>query len=416
MNRISQLTIALVCSFGMNAAVNAQDRAPLLDPDSKEPSLYERIAGDNARTLSSHMNFNFCTTEHTDFVNSNFSESKFKIRRMRWEIYGDIAPKLSYHFRQSINGSFSQNTWENINNSIEMAFVRWKPASKLDLLIGKQFMNVSGYECWVNGVDVREFSDFNDNFNPCRVGVTANINFNDNQMLGFQLANSITNTLDKAFPAPVPTDIKKSKSPLMAGAQWIGYFVDKALMFQYSAAFGNQAEKKNALMITAGNVWKRGPITAYLDFMYSREGLDSKGLVSQLADFSIPTAAEGTAEWKPMGAQNVEYFTTIANIDYRVHKHWNVFLKGAFEMIGVYKSNGLTADNKVLFPEGLYRRAWNGQLCAEYIPMPERDNFRLYAHLLYKKYNYTNLGESMGAANQDLKRITLGLVYTIPVF
>lgn len=415
MKRVSLLVFVFSSLFCLITDSWAQNQAPMLDSTSTEPSLYERIAGQNAQELSSHMNFNFCTTEHTDFQNFEFTESKFKIRRMRWEIYGDIAPTLSFHFRQNLNGSFELSGMENINNSIEMAFVRWKPTEKVELMIGKQFLNVSGYECWVNGVDVREFSDFNDYFNPCRAGVTANFHFTPDQMLGLQLANSIPNTLDKYLPYNVPTSIEKSKAPLIAGAQWIGYFADKALMLQYSASFGNMAKNKNQLMLTGGNVWKKGPVTAYLDFMYSREGLDTKGLVSQLSD--LTTAAEGNAQpWAPVSAQNVEYFTTIANIDYRVHKNWNVFVKGAFETAGVYESNGLKNNQEILFPKGLYKRTWNGQLCAEYIPMPERDNLRFYAHLLYKKYNYTSLGKQLGAANNDMQRITLGLVYTIPVF
>ena len=386
----------------------------MLDSASTEPSLYERMAGENARELSSHMNFNFCTTEHTDFHNFEFTESKFRIRRMRWEIYGDIAPTLSFHFRQNINGSFELSGMENINNSIEMAFVRWQPTEKLELMIGKQFLNVSGYECWVNGVDVREFSDFNDYFNPCRAGVTANFHMNSNQMLGIQLANSIPNALEHFLPYPVPSTIEKSKAPLIAGTQWIGYFADKALMLQYSASFGNMAKNKNLLMLTGGNVWKKGPVTAYLDFMYSREGLDTKGQVSQLSDLTV--SDENAVQWTPVSAQNVEYFTTIANLDYRVHKNWNVFIKGAFETAGVYESNGTKANGEVLFSKGLYKRTWNGQLCAECIPMPERDNLRFYAHLLYKKYNYTEQGRKLGAVNNDMQRITLGLVYTIPVF
>ena len=333
---------------------------------------------------------------------------------MRWEIYGDIAPTLSFHFRQNINGSFELSGMENINNSIEMAFVRWQPTEKLELMIGKQFLNVSGYECWVNGVDVREFSDFNDYFNPCRAGVTANFHMNSNQMLGIQLANSIPNALEHFLPYPVPSTIEKSKAPLIAGTQWIGYFADKALMLQYSASFGNMAKNKNLLMLTGGNVWKKGPVTAYLDFMYSREGLDTKGQVSQLSDLTV--SDENAVQWTPVSAQNVEYFTTIANLDYRVHKNWNVFIKGAFETAGVYESNGTKANGEVLFSKGLYKRTWNGQLCAEYIPMPERDNLRFYAHLLYKKYNYTEQGRKLGAVNNDMQRITLGLVYTIPVF
>lgn len=408
------LTGAALLLLNHSGPLHAQNAAPMLDSTSTEPTLYERFLGNNAHELSSHMNFHFCTTEHTDFQNFEFKESKFRIRRMRWEIYGEISSNLSYHFRQSLNSSFEGSAMENINSSIEMAFLRWKPSEKMELLVGKQFLNLSGYECWVNGVEVREFSDFNEYLNPCRAGVTANFFAKPTQMIGLQLANSIPNSLDKIQPYPVPASVEKSKTPLIAGTQWIGYFADEALMLQYSASFGNMAKGKNIMFLTAGHLWDRGPIKAYLDFMYSKEGIDTKGLVSELSDLSQQPAE--TALWNPMAAQNVEYFSTIANIDYRVHKNWNVFIKGALELAGVYESNGFKNNQEVLFPKGLYKRTWNGQFCVEYIPMPNRDNLRFYAHLLYKKYNYTSLGQALGAANNDLQRITLGLVYTIPVF
>lgn len=55
----------------------------------------------------------------------------------------------------------------------------------------------------------------------------------------------------------------------------------------------------------------------YIDFMYSREGIDSKGLISEV------TAVNGEGTTVP----NVDYFTTIFNLDYRVASHWNMYVK-----------------------------------------------------------------------------------------
>lgn len=107
-------------------------------------------------------------------------------------------------------------------------------------------------------------------------------------------------------------------------------------------------------------------------------------------------------------AQHVHHFTTILNFDYRVHKHWNVYAKGAYELGGVYKANGP-------YEKGLYRRTWNAQLCAEYFPM-DNSELRIYLHLLYKDHGLTSRARALGADDYTSQRISLGLVYTIPVF
>lgn len=385
----------------------------MLDSTDIGQTLYEDIAGDKARELSSHMNFNFCTTEQTDFRQTQFVESKFKIRRLRWEIYGNILPSLSYHFRQSLNANFNPNTLEGINNAIEMAFLRWNINKQVEMVIGKQFINLSGYECWTNGVNVREFSDFNDVFNPSRAGISVIYKINPQQSISLQATNSLPTSLDQLTSYTLPESVEASKAPLLGCTQWIGYFADNSLMIQYSAAFGNMTKGKNLLMLTAGHVWERGPVKAYLDFMYSREGIDSRGFISETNQNAILSP---DAKYKSVCAQDVEYFTTIANIDYRIHKHWNVFLKGAYETASVYKNNVLKENGEFLFKKGLYKRTWNGQFCVEYIPIPQQDNMRFYAHFLYKKYHYTPQAKSLGILDNDLKRITIGLVYTIPVF
>lgn len=186
---------------------------------------------------------------------------------------------------------------------------------------------------------------------------------------------------------------------MLSTANWDGYFFDRGLNLRYSVSWGQLADKRNILYLTAGNVWEKGPVLAYVDFMYSREGLDSKGLVSELS----ASRPEGGVT-----AQHVSYFATIANFDYRVHRHWNLYVKGAYETGSVYKANGF-------YEKGLYRRTWNVQACAEYFPM-ENSELLIFLHLLYKNHGLTQRAKALGADDYSSQRISLGLVYTIPVF
>ena len=186
---------------------------------------------------------------------------------------------------------------------------------------------------------------------------------------------------------------------MLSTLNWNGFFADNAVQLRYAASWGQQAKGRNICYLTAGNIYEKGPVVAYLDLMYSREGLDSKGIVSSL---------QGDAIGNPVTAQYVDYFSVIANFDYRIHPNWNVYVKGAYETSGVYKANGP-------FEEGKYRTAWSGQACVEYFPM-RNSELLIFAHFLYKKYDLTERAKAMVGDSPDKQRFSIGLVYSIPVF
>ena len=61
--------------------------------------------------------------------------------------------------------------------------------------------------------------------------------------------------------------------------------------------------------------------------MYSRQGLDAMGIISDMQTPVVPT---------PTTAMNTEYLSFIADFDYRFHPNWNAYIKGAYETAGVY--------------------------------------------------------------------------------
>ena len=368
--------------------------------EEKSKTLLELVMKEKAPELSSHMNLEFCTSAGAYFTDGELDEANFKLNRVRWEVLGTFGKGFSYHFRQSFNKYSNPHTLDNLSSSVEYAFVKWDMNPRFALTAGKQILLLGGYEYWVNSMKVREFSDFNNNVTCYLAGVTGQFTLSPTQQVNVQVLNNRNGSVDDTYLHGLPTGVKKAKVPLIATANWDGLFCDNALNLRYSFSYGQLAERRPIYYLTAGNVWKRGPVLAYVDFMYSREGLDSKGLISD-----IPMAALGT---DGVTAQHTEYFTTIANLDYRVHPHWNVYVKGAYETGGVYRGNGI-------YGEGLYRRTWNVQTCAEYYPL-KNSELQIYLHLLYKKHALTERARMLGAASNSTQRISLGLVYTIPVF
>jgi len=265
--------------------------------------------------------------------------------------------------------------------------------------VGKQFVSMGGYEYYLNANKIREFSEFNDYVAAYQAGVSAAFNFSPTQELVLQVTNFRSGEDEDMYVYGRPEGIAKAQVPVISTLNWNGWFADKAIQLRYAASWGQQAKGKNVLYLTAGNIYEKGPVTAYLDVMYSRQGLDNHCIISDM---------QGAAVLNPVTAQNTEYLSVIADFDYRFHPHWNAYVKGAYETAGVYKTNGP-------FEKGLYRTTWNLQGCVEFFPM-DNSELMIFCHLLYKGHKLTDRACALGAVAPDTQRISFGLVYTIPVF
>ena len=348
----------------------------------------------NFRKISSHINLEFASSLNAYFTENQFDECSFKANRVRLEIYGKLHSKLSYHFRQSYNKYSNPYSVDNISSSIEYANIKWHVNDRLDLVAGKQFLAVGGYEGYVNGIKVREFSEFNNHFEIFQTGLMGMIRFSPTQMMMLQVTNNRNSSDREMYLNGFPEGLESSKLPLLATANWNGWFADKALHLMYSASVGQVAKGKNEYYFMCGNIYEKGPILAYLDVLYSRSALDTQQRISSLQSL--------------MTAQNTEYLTFIANVDYRIAPKWNVYIKGAYERAGIYEANGI-------FAKGNYITSWNMQGCLEWFPFTEDSGFKVFAHYVYKGHELSEHARLLGGYKPHTQRISLGIQYIIPV-
>lgn len=385
-----------VC-MGTAAPVAAQE--PFIHQSDSTRSLLERVSKDGKSISSAHMNFQIYTSGAANLIDGSLDEAAFKLNRVRLEILGEIGSKFSYHFRQSYNKYSNPRSLDNIASSVECALVNWKMSDRFSLTGGKQSMALGGYEYYVNAIKVRGYSEFNDYITCYQAGLTGNITLTPTQELVLQAVNNRNSSDEDSYAHGRPEGIGKAKVPMLTTINWNGYFANRALQLRYAVSWAQLAEHRNLFYLTAGNVWEKGPVLAYLDFMYSREGLDSKGLLTDL---------QGSKIDKAVTAQYAEYYALIGDIDYRIHPKWNVYLKGAYEMGNIYKSTPG-------FEKGHYRTSWNAQACVEYFPM-KNSELLIFMHYVYKGYQLSRRARALGGDSPDTQRISLGLVYSIPVF
>lgn len=391
-------TLLLICLW-LGGGVYAAAQEPLVNPNDSTPTLLERLSKNERSVTTANMNLQFYTSGAAYLTEGKLDEAAFKLNRVRLEILGSFSGQFSYHFRQSFNKYSNPYSLDNLSSSVEYAFVKWDMSKKFALTVGKQVMALGGYEFYVNAIKVREFSDFNNTISCYQAGVTGTFRFSPTQELNLQVLNNRSGSDEDTYLYGLPEGVEKTRVPMLATVNWNGLFLDQALELRYAASWGQLAKKKNLYYLTAGNILKTGPVTAYIDLMYSREGIDSKGLISNLANDELYTSAT---------AQNATYFTAIANLDYRIHPNWNVYIKGAYETFGIYESNDY-------YRKGLYNRTWNAQACVEYFPM-RNSELLIFLHFLYKGNILASNGKALGAVAPDRQRISLGLVYSIPVF
>ncbi len=387
----------ILCLWLGGVTMAAAQSEPMIS--SGEESLLERLTEGQRKVDWADMNIQFCSAVDASFQNGKLDEAAFKVHRIRLEVLGGFHEKFTYHFRQSLNQYTTPNIpLDNLSGSVELAMVGWQLNDKWKLTAGKQPVQFSGYECWVNAIKVRHYSDFNNTI-PCyQAGVNVAYKMNDSHEFNFQLTNNRNGDSNDQFMYGLPEDVEATKIPLLATVNWDGYFVDHAMQLRYSLSYGQLAKNKNVFYFTCGNVWDKKPFLGYVDFMYSREGIDSKGLISGV------TVQDGVGQT----LSDVDYFTTIFNLDYRVASHWNLYVKGVYEQGNVFKSSGNISA-------GTYRRVWNAQLCAEYYSL-KNSELLCYLHLLYKNVHLTERATRWGAESYNQQRISLGLVYTLPVF
>ena len=336
------------------------------------------------------------TSANALFTEGDFDEMVFKMNRLRMGVAGGLGSGLSYHFRMAFHKSFDKFSLDNISKSVELAKVTWTPNERWDFSAGKMFVVHGGYENYVNVLLVREFTDFNSCIEVYQTGVQASYHTSNDQSFTLQVVNNRAESHQELFQYGLPDGIEASRLPLMGTFNWDGFFADRSIRLMYAATASQIAKGKYLYYLTAGNIYEKGPVLAYLDIMYARADVDKHQRITSLGGGLLPTA------------QNVEYLTLIADFEYQFTPKWNAYVKGAYETADIYKANGV-------FAEGRYLTSWNAQACLEWFPLSEDKGFKVFAHYLYKGHELTENAKALMAVVPHTQRISLGIVYVIPV-
>ena len=397
MKRIMLLCLTAIAMSGSHSLYAQSSKSDFMSDDK---SLFEEVTGIKKKTDK----FNLYLNMHGDFNmkwnESGFDQGAFEMKQLRIEMKGNINDWLSYRYRQRLNrGNDGSGNIDNVPTSIDYAGIGVK-LDKFSFFAGKQCTAYGGIEFDVNPIDIYEYSDMIENMNNFMTGLNVGYNITPEQQLNLQILNSRNSSFDNTYGITEDAegnlpDLKSGKMPLVYTLNWNGNF-NNVFKTRWSASVMNEAKSHNMYYYALGNELNLGKWNAFVDFMYSKEDIDRKGIITSIVG-------------RPGGhnAFDANYLSVVAKCNYRFLPKWNVFVKGMYETASVGKaSEGIEKGN--------YRTSWGYLGGIEYYPM--ETNLHFFVTYVGRSYDFTSRAKVLGQENYSTNRISVGFIWQMPVF
>lgn len=389
MKRILFLCLTAIAVSG--SQLHAQSSS-LSDFMANDKSLFEEVTGIKKKTDK----FNLYLNMHGDFGlkwNDGFDGGAFQMKQLRIEMKGDINDWLSYRYRQRLNrGNNGAGNIDNLPTSIDIAGIGVKLKNGISFFGGKQSTAYGGIDFDLNPIEIYEYPDLLENMSNFMTGLTVAYTCPYNQQIQFQVLNSLNGPSKDMYG-----DLEATKLPLVYTLNWNGNFMD-VFKTRWSASIMNETKGEKMYYYALGNEFNFSPKWhAYFDWMYSREGVDRKGIITNILGADLGH-----------NAFNAEYMAYVLHVNYRFAPKWNLFAKGMYETASVSKA---TEDVE----KGKYRTSWGYIGGVEYYPMKD-DNLHFFLTYVGRSYNYTGKAKALGNENYNTNRVSLGFIWQMPVF
>lgn len=367
-----------------------------------ETGLIEEVTGIKKKTDKFNLFINTQTNFDMDWSGvggSDFDGGKFAFKQLRLEMKGNINDWLSYRYRQRLNkGQSEMGYFDNVLKSIDIMEVGFR-YKKVNFVVGKQCAAYGGIEFDLNPIEVYQYCDMIEYMDNFMTGVRAEWNINPTQQLQFQILDGIALNPGEMYGEK----IEKAKLPFLYTANWNASFCDSFYKTRWSASFMNEIKDRHMWYLAFGNQFNFTPQWgAWLDVMYSREGIDRKGIITNV----LTNYADNTGH----NAYNTEYFTLLLHTNYFITPKWNVFGKVAWERNGVYKaSDGIKKGN--------YGTDWLYVGGVEFYPLKDR-GLHFFLTYIGQNVNHSEMAQKTYNAQKKYftNKLTAGFIWQIPVF
>ena len=329
---------------------------------------------------------------------TNFDGGKFQFQQLRIEFKGNVNDWISYRYRQRLTSN-AFGDFDHILKSIDIMEVGFR-YKKVNFVLGKQCAAYGGIEFDLNPIEIYQYCDMIEYMDNFMTGVRVAWDINPDQQLQFQMLDATALNPGQMYGE----NFVKAKMPFVYTANWNGNF-GNVYSTRWSASFMREIKNKDMWYFAFGNQFNFTPKWgAYLDVMYSREGIDRKGLITNVVG--------------PQNDHNVydtEYLSLVAHTNYFITPKWNIFGKFAWERNGVYKTTG-SAANADLVTKGTYGIDYLYIGGIEYYPLKDR-GLHFFLAYIGQNQRHTAKAQAYGQPKSEYSnRLSAGFIWQIPLF
>lgn len=347
--------------------------------------------------------FNLYLNMHGSFdanFRDGFQEGAFTMRQLRIEAKGNVNEWLSYRYRQRLNRSNDgSGNIDNLPTSIDIAGIGVNFGKGFSIFAGKQCAAYGGIEFDLNPIEIYEYSDMVENMSNFMTGLNIGYDMTPTQQLNFQILDSRNGSFNSTYGVEVtegePPTLESGKLPLVYTLNWNGNFSD-VYKTRWSASIMSEAKNEKMYYYALGNELNLGKFNMFFDFMYSKEGIDRKGIITGM-----------TGKMNGHNASDVRYMSLVTKLNYRFLPKWNLFVKGMYETASLEKAHENLEKDK-------YRTSWGYFAGLEYYPM--KTNLHFYLTYVGRSFDYTARAKALGETDYSTNRVSVGFIYQLPVF
>ena len=353
-------------------------------------------------SMIANMNFAF----RNEFVDGEYTQSRFKTEQFRLEIRGQITDKVYFRFRDRYTRAQTSESIDNLSRSVDLAFLRFDLTDQFSISAGKMCADWGAWEFDWNPIDIYEYSDIVEYADNFLTGVGFTYTPSNRNQFTFQVLDSRTKSFDELYGAQ--PNFSESKAPLAFVSNWRGSLFDGKVKTIWSYSLFNEAQQTdgtgaNMNYIALGNEFNLGKLRFIYDFKWSDEELDRTGVVSETIPNSLYDYAVG----------NTVYIGHWINLRYMVTP------KVAFTLVGMLDiANWKNSFNDPLNTTGEehIRNAWGYVPAVEYFPWKDL-NIKFFANWIGRVYDYSEYAvDRFGVNDYTTGRFTVGFISPLGIF
>ncbi|MBL7857580.1 MAG: hypothetical protein JNM57_07815 [Cyclobacteriaceae bacterium] len=354
-------------------------------------------------SMIANMNFAF----RNEFVDGEYTQSRFKNEQFRLEIRGQVHEKVYFRFRDRYTRAQTSESIDNLSRSVDLAFVRFDISKQFSITAGKMCADWGAWEFDWNPIDIYEYSDIVEYADNFLTGVGFTYTPSNRNQWTFQILDSRTKSFDELYGVSQPL-YTESKAPLAFVANWRGRLFDGKVNTIWSYSLFNEAQDadgKGANMnyIALGNEFNFGKFRFIYDFKWSDEELDRTGIVSE----TIPN------DLFEYSVDNTLYIGHWVNLRYIVSPKVHLTMVAMLD-IANWKNSWRDPSNTT--GEEHIRNAWGFIPAVEYYPWSDL-NMKFFANWVGRRYDYSDYAKtSLGAVDYTTGRFTIGFISPLGIF